>query len=287
MIDKILAILTGEGFSIEETIMSGTQEEFWHSTIIDATGVPFSGGFGKEKMAARKIAVSEFLERRKFFEISDQYHETKKDLWGLSIIPTACGFAAGFNRDNTVLRSIHEAIERWVMSKWIDDHFIIPEVPQSGSADLDQVSLFLIGQFDKVMFFRKDILVPFGDKVFRVDVAQTMGISGEGIFPGSSAQYTGGNIWQHALIESYRHLLAVRNNPDRGEVFPENKVRYFAKNADKALAQISRAKQSEWPVPSAVFHRVEAFDGGDYFVARTIFDGWLPWTLGPIDRFLY
>jgi hypothetical protein len=64
--------------------------------------------------------------------------------------------------------------------------------------------------------------------------------------------------------------------------FPDNKVRYFAENAEVALEQISAANKKEWPIPVVRFHNSESFEN-----ERTIFDGWKSWHLGPVERFLF
>ena len=153
--------------------------------------------------------------------------------------------------------------------------------------NLDPISQFFIGHFDKVLYFKKEIPVQIDEKWISLEIGQTMGLKDGGIFPGSSAQKTGGNLWQHSLLESFRHLLAVKNNPDRGDVFPDNKVHYFAKNAKAALDQIYQLKQKQWPLSQIKFHHCEHIEDGDYFIARTIVDGWTTWNRGPIDRFLY
>lgn len=286
MIDKILNILNSDGCTLEESIMSDTtRRPFWHCSVIDSNRHPVSGGFNEDRMQARKVAIAEYLERRKFHELS-RSSDAVRTAWGFNIIPTACGYAVGFDKTNTVIRSIQEAIERWVMSKWIDDRLCIPELRISDIL-LDEASSFLVKQFDSVLFFKKGVLVPFNNGVLKVNVCQTMGLSKGGIFPGSSAQDTGGNLWQHALVESYRHLLAVRNNPDRGDMFPDNRVRYFSTHADEALEQIHQANGTNWPTPEIIFHRTESFEDGQYFLARTILNGWKNWNSGPINRFLY
>lgn len=148
------------------------------------------------------------------------------------------------------------------------------------------MSQYFVEQFDEVRFFKKDVAVPVGSGFIKVEVGQTMALLGDGIFPGSSAQYTDGSLWQHSLLESYRHLLAVRNNP-RTEKFPGNKVRYFAENAKVALKQIEAAQRADWPLPTICLHRCQSYLDGQYFVARTIIGGWRSWHEGPIERFLY
>lgn len=287
MLENLVERLKSEGFVLEEAKVFPEEEpEFWYVSILDTTKFPISGGFGQDRNYARKVAVAEFLERQTFREIAAG-PENERKLWGVDIIPTACGFAVGFNKGNTILRSINESVERWVMSKWIDDHYFIEEISQKDlEKQLDPVSLFFIEQFDEVKFFKKEVVVPVGPEMVKVEVGQTMGLLGGGIFPGSSSQYTGGSLWQHSLLESYRHLQGVRNNPPKDQ-FPSNKIRFFASHADLAIEQIKRAKRTDWPVPSIRLHRFKPYLDSQYFLARTIIDGWRSWHEGPIERFLY
>ncbi len=271
---------------IEESIFyEDSFVQFWHSAVIDKNGNPISGGFSFDKMQARKIALAEFIERKKvneLFSISDR----SKKIWGFDLIPTACGFAAGFNLQNTIQRSINEAVERWVMSKWIDDGYQIEQMNQSDIKGLDPASEFFISQFDEVLFFKKEVAIQTNDQFQKITVGQTMGLTEFGIFPGSSAQFSHGQVWQHALLESYRHFLGVKNNPDFS-TFPGNKVLFFARNKQIALDQINKATKEIWPTPEIILHQNQSFASDSYFLARTIISGWQSWNLGPIERFLY
>lgn len=288
MIDWIESILVQKNCSIEESLFLQTgSNDFWHSTILDQNKVPLSGGFGSSRMIARKIAIAEFLERSKYKEICLADDVTQKQ-WGIHLINSACGFAAGFTKPNTVHRSVCEAAERWVMSQWIDNHYFIDELPMKTLvSELDPVSRFMIEQFDEVRFFKKTVLVPFplSQTMFQINVFQTMGLKDQGIFPGSSAQL-GSSPWQHALLESFRHLLLVRNNFPI-EKFPDNKIRFFSQNASVGIQAIEQAKIKQWPTPKVKFHKVDEFQNGQYFIARTILDGWTSWNEGPLERFLY
>ena len=281
-------LLDSNGLKIEESLLFPESTiQFWHSNIIDSSGHSLGAGFGKDRLYARKIACAEFLERRKFREIAaESNHE--RDSWGLNQIPTACGFAAGFDRTNTIIRSVTEATERWVMSKWIDDDCKIDEISYATiTNELDEASKFMASQFESVRLFKKNVSLKLGDMPVEICVAQTFGLLNDGIYPGSSAQAAVGPIWQHAFLESFRHLLFVRNNPVRPDRFPDDKIHFFSKNASVALAQIDRTKGNPWPTPVIGFHRIEHFEDFNFFLARTILNGWSSWNLGPMTRFLY
>ena len=174
------------------------------------------------------------------------------------------------------------------MSQWIQGGYFIEEqnLDEVKSA-LDETSLTIIKQFEKVLFFRKTIAVPVLGQLLSLTVVHTVGLVNGGAFPGASAQTSGGNVWQHALIESLRHLLMARNNTDRRNCFPDNKIYFFASNGDVALRQIAAAQKRDWPTPKIALHRSEHFPDRGHFLARTIFEGWRSWDEGPIDEFLY
>jgi hypothetical protein len=284
---EVMQRLTSKRITAQEALIPiQNQSQFWHCSILDEQSFPISGGFGSTRDHARKIAISEFLERmnyHRFYRNTEQHKD-----WGLDLISTACGFAVGFHKENTILRSIAEAHERWVMSKWIDGDYLIEEIPAEAiNSSLDPISKFFASHFDKVLYFKKDLAIQLEEKWIKLEVGQTMGLKDNGIYPGSSAQKTGGNLWQHSLLESFRHYLAVKNNPDRGDTFPDNKVHFFSKNAHIALEQIYKPKKIPWPISQIKFHRCEHIEDGDYFLARTIVDGWRTWNQGPLERFLY
>jgi hypothetical protein len=260
--------------------------EYWHSTVVDGGGSPISGGFGTDQARARRIAVAELLERFAVRDLAGSANQ-ERQAWGLDVHPTACGFAGGFNLSNTVKRSTGEALERWAMSLWIDEGFMIPQLASCEVVEsLDSISKYFASQFDEVLFFLRSFKVKTGTSVQSFVVAQTMGLKDGGIFPGSSAQFSEGSYWQHALLESVRHLLGVKNNPVK-DIFPNNKVAFFAQNAGIALEQIHKAQRTDWPEPKISLQRVLQLYNGQFFVARTIIDGWKNWSEGPLERFLY
>lgn len=288
MIENIALSLSQSECRIEEApVFTDSGAEFWHSAVLGRDLAPISAGFARNRLDARKIAIAEYLERTTYRSIALSGPAIRAS-WGLDLIPTACGFAAGFDEKNTILRSLHESAERWVMSKWIDDGYSIEEISADQIVpELDAVSKFLISAFDSVRFFKKNILIQTQRSIVQITVGQTMAFKDDGIFPGSSSQFTGGSLWQHALLESFRHLLLVKNNPERTNVFPDNKIIFFSKNAVLAVRQIEAAKIKQWPDPTVRLHQVASYAEGQYFVARTILDGWRTWNEGPMERFLY
>ena len=257
--------------------------DYWHTNILDKNQKSISAGFGQQIEKSRSIAYSEFLERSAFIKIKNS-DENTKNKWGLNIIPTGCGFAAGYNLKNVILRSIGEAAERWTMSKWIDDSNHIEKITLE--ENLDQASKWFYSQFDKVDLYKKTIVVQYADKFLKYDIGFSLGFKNDGVFPGSAFDYSNSGLWQHALLESYRHYLIFKNNTVKYG-FPDNKVHFFASNAGIAIDQISKAKNTIWPSPTINMHNSEYCQNENFYLARTIFSGWKSWNLGPVERFLY
>lgn len=283
MIDPIRE-LENENLVIEEfNLMANAGLEFWNSNILNSERISIAGGSGPTKDISRKIAFAEYLERSEFRRISES-SKSERSQWGLDIIPTGCGFAAGFNLRNTIFRSIGEAVERWVMSKWIDDNFVIKKVKPIRK--LDPVSMWFHNQFDSIDYFKHETIVKVDENFHQFFVGVTVAYKDGGVFIGSSAQFTGGTLWQHALLESYRHFLQFKNGVHTFE-FPDNKIRFFAVNKEIAKNQIDKAKFEVWPLPSISFHTAAKIDTRNFYLARTIVAGWSSWSEGPLERFLY
>lgn len=223
-----LELLTKNNYTLQEyNLLEQAGLEYWHTNILDANKVSFSAGFGNNKEISRKIAYSEFLERTKFRELKNS-DEFTKTLWGLDKINTACGFAAGFDETNTITRSIGEALERWVLSKWIDENFAMTQaLPSQLTAKLDAASKWFSSQFDEMLFFQKDILIFVNINPMIFSICATVGFKNGGAYLGSSVKSGSNPNWQHALLESFRHVLLVKNSQETGR-FPDNKVRYFS-----------------------------------------------------------
>lgn len=287
MLSNVSNFFNESGLKLEEfNLLREVGLDYWHTCILDASGKVISGGFGEGKSISRKIALSEYFERVKVKQLLAMGKSTYVE-WGLDQIPTGCGFAVGFDENNVRLRSVGEAIERWVLSKWIDENFRITEISyEEVYAGLDPVSRWLSEQFDQVRFFEKDVIVLFDDEFHKFKIGITVGKKDGGAFLGSSAKISSANIWQHSLLESFRHVLIKMNSAPQ-KSFPDNRIRYFACNYNSAALQISCATKNTWSMPQISFHKLKFFDAENFFLARTIIRGWTSWHLGPTDRFLY
>lgn len=285
----IKELLDTKNCVIEEANIKGSDNEiYWHCTILNNKSIPIGSGFSNDRNLSRKIAVAEYLEDTQYQSICNST-EQEKENWGLNKISTGCGFAAGFEVKMTQLRSVAEAVEKWALSKWIDEGYVL-KVNESASilSESAYATKYFSDFFDKTSFFEKELIVPFENKLLTIYLGVAVSELNNGIFIGSSAGYQKKHIWQHSLLECFRNYQ-VSSQPIKVSefYFPENKIRFFAQNRNIAIEQIQKANKLDWPMPKIILHRVQGFESDQYFLARTIIDGWKSWDEGPIERFLY
>lgn len=270
----------------EYNLIDQIGQEFWH-TVIKVDGVALSGGHGVDKNHSRSVAVAEYLERSEFFKISKADTTIKKN-WGLNIIPTGCGFAAGFNQRNTIIRSISEALERWALSMWVDEGYILPEYDANSIFDENKKpALWYKSQFDSVRFFGKEFVVEVSGNFLKINIVVSVCFKDSGVFMGSAAGINKDLLWTHALIESYRHFRIANTHTAEEAPFPFNRILFFSQNADLVKNYLKSFNKSDWKKPNLIFNHCAEFENGSYFLARSIFDGWKSWNLGGQERFLY
>ena len=280
-----LPLHCGAETSLEEFRIDGNGQFCWHATIKDIDGVPLAGGFGSSQLEARSVAYSEFLERREFKAIKSD--ADLHQYWGIDLVPTGCGFAVGRDLYSTIIRSVGEAVERWVRSKWIDEHYKMHRLnPAQVKMSLDPVALALCREFNDVSFFEKEVAISFSERFFRFKVGAVLAFEGAGVFLGAAVTPGHTKLWRHALVECYRSLLVSKNNTPTNS-FPDNRVRFFGKNAEIGVAMIDRAVNDRWPTPRVLLHRSKMIEGGEYYLVRTLLDGWTSWHKGDEKRFLY
>jgi hypothetical protein len=256
------------------------KEIAWHcATVTQNEG--FSGGFHRDRMTARKIAIAEFIERT----YVNSLFKTNFKEWQFNKVPTGCGFAVGFNKESTTFRSVCEAVERWTLSKWIDEGFIMDKVKPSIKL---KSSIFFSESFESLEYFQKYIAVKINDtQILTINVGAVVGYLGNGAYMGSRASLDIEDVWEHSLLEAYRHFLIVKNSQESSE-FPFNRIFHFGRHKEDAVEQIRAANRSCFPVATIDFQKIEPIaEDKNIFIARTILAGGKPWNQGPTSRFLY
>jgi len=277
-------ILKNDGCTIQEyDLINEIGTHFYHSAVINNQGIAISAGYGSSIHDSRKIAFSEYLERKYIAELKSTSYE--KSSWGFDLISTGCGFAFGYEKNKTELRSLSEAVERWVLSNCIDEKYKMEKVNYK-NLNLGKITNWYLSQFEKVHFYFKEVLIHHQGSFIKFYALLCVAVSGKGVYQGSSARmHFNEDLFLHAIIESFRHLLIVRNNKVIN-TFPENRIRFFANNADLALDQINSAYKTEWPLPSLKFQKTQIMNE-NCFLARTILHGWSCWNTSDLNRFLY
>lgn len=253
----------------------------YHSTVMDSLETPIAGGFATSLNEANKIALAEFIERKTVKRFAAE-SKSKKE-WHLDKLQTGCGFAVGFDKRNTLLRSICEGVERYVLSQWIDNKKPLRKV----NPPLSQIGNYFYAQFESVDFYHVEVPFVSERSAFSVHIGATVGLSEKGAFLGSNAQVGPCDLWTHALLESFRHFL-LSVNTETKDIFPYNRVHFFSKNKEIALKSIPRGPIKKLAAPSISFSKIEQLqEDPSVFIARTIFHGWRRWSEGNEDRFLY
>ncbi|MGK5088332.1 hypothetical protein WDW86_12300 [Bdellovibrionota bacterium FG-2] len=265
----------------------------YHSTIFLQNGAAYGGGCGATTAVSRRVAVAECIERALFAQIQGT-EEVNEFL--IPEFPSTCGCAAGFDAEKTMFRAIFEAIERWSWSQWIDFGFSIQRVSVESSA-LDPYARYFHNYFDEVQFLRRDFvfLDPTMSRLGKIDlsIGIVLGIKDGGIFPGSRVAHANADIWQHGLVEAWRHAMIYKHLLNRSEENApalsviDQRILHFGRDKDKALRQIESARCVDWPSPQLRLLKQYNTKSPDYFLWRALCHNFIGWHEGPETRFVY
>lgn len=278
MIESLKTYFPNFSYLQESYLGSEPLDGFWQVTALEKNGEPLGSGFAKNLSAARKIAVAEFIERQ---FVLDLRNSSEAEKWRLDHHPTACGFAVGFDPLNTQIRSIAEALERWALSKWMDDGCYLEKERREVCS---HEGVKVLGEFDDCFVFKKEFFVNIGKICTSFHLCVLAATRGNGSFMGSAVRTNFSDALTHSLMEAYRHYIISKQ--DRNfNIFPYNRILYFARNIGVAMGKIHSKKNNEWPHPILDFQR--SYRNELFCVSRTIFKDWMPWERGPIDRMLY
>lgn len=256
----------------------------WDCFAYNRQGHCMAGGTDKCMETAIRICVAELFERALFRSLqinaADRGASSEQ-------MPTTCGFAAGFETSKTRQRSEAEAIERWSWSKWIDDRYRMNELDFKATT-VSPLARHHFQKFDTVRLFSRHFF--FNGNALHFGVA--IGLTSEGAFAGSRVCTVDENPWDHAAVEAARGLenceySKVESMNHLNQNIAWQRTLYFSTNRKLAELQIESATKAVWPEPKLKLQR--AFETGTQglFLWRSIIDDYLPWHLGPVDRFVY
>lgn len=248
----------------------------------------FSGGTALQKEVAIRIAIAEAFERSYFWQIyNDQALALEFDI---ASFPSSSGFAVGFDEPSTRFRAICEGLERWVWSKWIDEHFVIERhVPHSSS--LGALTRHLKKSFNETYWFKKDFVLNISStEKMNLSIVIFIGCNENGVFPGSRVSTSSDDLYQHPVIEAHRNLSNVlldQKNPQVPQDIIQARTLFFGRNKKLALEQVSKAYKTDWPEPE--LHLLKKFNShsDEVFMYRCLLKDFIGWHLGPVERFVY
>jgi hypothetical protein len=270
---------------IERTVVDQNGKTVgWHIHAFSAAGKCIAGGTAQNEENALRKCIAEMIERALIGKINS----TPTKLWvRLDTHPTSCGFACGFDREKSRLRSLAEALERWHWSKWIDENFEIStaSVTPNGLSPISQV---LSADFDSLQFYSRNFIF----QNMRLKFGAVIGVKGPGVFAGSRVCSESEDLWEHAIVESWRGLQNhITSDRTRFAELRNNvaflRTEFFAKNGDCALEQIKGATKSEWPTPKILLQKEINAELPGVFLWRSLAEDYLPWDQGPVARFVY
>lgn len=258
----------------------------WHISAVDQFGESLGGGTHETKETAQRIAIAEAVERAFFQKIffSEDCREFECDSY-----PSTCGFAAGFSQERTKFRAICEAYERWIWEQWIDHNFFVSEIPRNHLllTDLQQE---LLKNFNDVKFF-KTTVEPFhpAHGSLTLDFAVVLGITEQGIFPGSRVSSPQDDLWSHGIVEAVRHWGIAQDLQQKDSAkhnLIDRRILHFSKEKDQALSQIRKAINKQWPIPSLKFVK-EYKTSSSVYLWRALCNDFRGWHQGDETRFIY
>lgn len=275
--------------------------EFIHQDILDhdgntigsrcygmtSSGDVLSGGTASTKENALRIAVAEAFERSLFCKIIEQ--DNLKYDFNLINFPSTSGFAAGFDDSSTRFRAICEGVERWAWSKWIDQHFQIEK--DTNEKKLSKLSSHLEKDFLECRWFKKDFEVEISPKdKMNLSLVIFLGLTEDGIFPGSRVSTDQDDLYEHPIIEAHRNLINFKLHkikPMQKMDIIEQRTMHFGNNKTNALSQIEKAIRIDWPKIELQILRKYETNIPDLFLYRCLFKDFIGWHAGDVDRFVY
>ncbi|MGK5087007.1 hypothetical protein WDW86_05570 [Bdellovibrionota bacterium FG-2] len=257
----------------------------WHSTALSLDGEALGSGLGSEREVSLRIAIAETAERALFRALRSSPDATK---FQLDAFPSACGFAAGFDDERTMLRAVSEAVERWAWSKWIDEHYRMPEISMAQEV-FSNLGRFFFEQFEKVRGFRRifSIDIP-GYKKIELQMCVALAYSQQGVFPGSRVCPVEEDPWQHALIEAWRHRVIFEgqeNVPPKSDLV-SGRIAFFGRNQRLADQAVVAGQVDHWPTPSLLLLR-KLPASAPFFLWRGLCSNYLGWHEGDEKRFVF
>lgn len=245
-------------------------------------GVAIGGGTSHDQNLARRIAIAETLERGLYLRMREDISERSK--FKLDSIDSTLGFACGFEQAATACRSYFEALEKWALSKVIDDGLEISRVIPN---NLSRLSRQLMSGFNEHYFFHKNLLLitPFSSKPIDLVFTIFVGCTEDGAFPGSRVTFACSDQFTHSIIEASRNFNNFKLDSANGGILSE-RLKYFGTHKTEALGQIKLGPDVPWPPVKIKIHREYETKIDGVYLFRTLIEDFIPVSHGDARRFI-
>lgn len=253
----------------------------------ETDGVVFSGGTATSADLALRIAVAESFERS-FLNVIYR-NPILFNEFNMANFPSSSGFAAGFDEASTRFRALCEGLERWVWSKWIDEGYILPSIEES-TLSFNPLTKHFLQSFEQTLWFQKDFTVQVSpSETHELTILVFLGLSGNGIFPGSRVSTKKDNLTQHPVIEAHRNLTnaQLHTSENKLEDIIQERTIYFAHHKEEAFRQIQKADKDTWPSPEISLLKKYETGNKEIFLYRSLMKDFVGWHVGDVKRFVY
>lgn len=279
VVKKLLPDLVG----LKESAIENSGEVVgFESTFYSLGGNAIAGGTSFDRETARRIAVAEALERGLYRKLSSD--SLLRFEFQLDRIDSTLGFGCGFERDKTAYRSYCEAVEKWALSKVIDDRL---KINKTEPIQLSKLANKLLASFDKTYFFQKEIVTSFPFDNSRLELVFTLfvGCKDNGAFPGSQVTSRFDDTFTHAITEGWRNFTNFKLSNGDAKSILARRLDYFGQHELDALQQISLGNQI-WP--NLEIELFKEFQTGinDVYLFRTLMKDFFSVSYGPVTRFV-
>lgn len=263
----------------ESPLILDGKEVAYQNSVISTDNVALGTGFSLDRALARQIALSEAIERQL---VANLYNSSESGRYLLDEYPSTCGFAVGLNAKSASDRAIAEAVERWLRSKWIDEHYALDEFKLQIEF-LSAVEKWFISKFQQVRCFSHHCEMELDTRI-SISSVIVVGLTDQGAFVGSKSMVNSKTPLLPALVEAWRHLEISKTDLNSNEA---RVIKHYAINKESALNQIKRATRIGMPSPDLRLREEVRVPIEDFFAFRALCKDFVGWHGVNLDRFVY
>ena len=263
----------------ESPLILDGKEVAYQNSVISTENVALGTGFSLDRSLARQIGLSEAIERQL---VANLYSSSQSRCYLLDEYPSTCGFAVGVNAKGASDRAIAEAVERWLRSKWIDEHYALDEF-KLRQESLSAVEQWFACKFQEVRCFAHHCEIEVNTRI-SVSSVIVVGLTEQGAFVGSKSMVNSKVPLLPALVEAWRHLEISKTELDSNEA---RVIKHYAINRASALGQIAQATRTSMPSPELRLLEEVNVPIKEFFAFRALCYDFIGWHGVNLDRFVY